>query len=67
MVIVVLVGCVDGVQRICCARMVAIFHIETLVTFNLTPLLFHAESDLDQIIWIFGHNLVDGWATKLYK
>ena len=45
------VGSVDGVQRVC-ARMMAILHNETFVTFDFDPSFFSrqiTDSDLDQI------------------
>lgn len=55
------IGCVDGAQRVC-ARMVDIFHIETLMTFDFDPCLVSgliADRDLGRTRWVFGHKLDD--------
>ena len=58
---------VDGVQLVC-ARMVAIFYTKSILSFSFYPCLILrliTDTDLGVINLIFGHKLVDIWATEL--
>ena len=60
-----LAGCVVGIQCVC---MLTILYIEMFVTFDFDPSLVSrliTDSDLDHIKWMFGHKLVNNWATEL--
>ena len=51
-------------------RIVAILHIEIFVIFDFYPSLtswWITGSYLDPVRFIFGHKLMDNWATELYK